>query len=118
VVEAGTGSEPGLRSTVTVSADEPVFAGHYPNFPIFPGVCLVEYVHNSALATLPESEGEWELTAVESTRFLSPVFPRDGLSTELTWTGDGAEKRCKGVISSSRGDAAQVTLRFAKRGPE
>ncbi|MFI9629732.1 3-hydroxyacyl-ACP dehydratase FabZ family protein [Streptomyces sp. NPDC052042] len=107
----------GATTRVTVSSDERVFPGHYPGFPIFPGVCVVEYVHLGALATLPATEGEWELSAVETTRFLSPVFPGDVLTTELAWSRDGEAWRCKAVASSPRGSAAQVRLRFEQRSP-
>lgn len=33
--------------------DEAFFAGHYPGFPIFPGVCVIECVRRSALLLLP-----------------------------------------------------------------
>ncbi|GAA4656365.1 hypothetical protein GCM10023347_02250 [Streptomyces chumphonensis] len=104
-------TEDGTATVVTVAGDEKVFPGHYPGFPIFPGVCIVEYAHRSALATFP-AEGRWELAAVESTRFLSPVFPGDELRTELTWSQDGEGWRCKAKVASQRGNAAQIRFRF------
>ena len=47
---------PPARAEVRIDPSEPVFAGHYPDFPIFPGVCVVECVHRSALATAPTGE--------------------------------------------------------------
>ena len=51
----------GFRAQVTVDPAEPVLAGHYPGFPIFPGVCLVEQVRLAALAVLPETAEGWQL---------------------------------------------------------
>ncbi|WP_326829905.1 hypothetical protein OIE13_09870 [Streptosporangium sp. NBC_01810] len=48
----------GNEVAITISPDEPVFAGHYPGFPIFPGMCVVEVVHRGALLTAPAEAGE------------------------------------------------------------
>ncbi|TGA92630.1 3-hydroxyacyl-ACP dehydratase [Streptomyces palmae] len=117
VTDPGTGEGP-ARTVVLVEPSEKVFAGHYPGFPIFPGVCIIEYVHHSALATLPEPGDDWMLAAIESTRFLSPVFPGNTITTELTWSKvkDSDALRCKAVASSERGKSAQIKLRFERRG--
>ncbi|WP_347178150.1 hotdog domain-containing protein [Streptomyces sp. LX-29] len=114
ILESGAGDGARARTRVTVTEDsEKVFVGHYPGFPIFPGVCIVEYVHRSALATFPEPGEAWSLAAVESTRFLSPVFPGDTLTTEITWTRRGDGWRCQAVAGTERGPSAKVRLRYA-----
>ncbi|WP_431774997.1 3-hydroxyacyl-ACP dehydratase FabZ family protein [Streptomyces cucumeris] len=100
---------------VPVGPGERVFPGHYPGFSIFPGVCVVEHVHLSALAAPPEPGRVLRLEAIESTRFLSPVFPGDALEVELTWEHKEGRWRCKGVASTGRGRAAAVRLRFTER---
>ncbi|ORT59084.1 hypothetical protein [Streptomyces sp. CB03238] len=107
-----------LRTTVRVDADEQVFPGHYPGFPIFPGVCVVEQVRRSAVATAPAPGGRVTLAAIESTRFLSPVFPGDRLTVDLTWRRRGTHWRCDAVASTGRGRAATVRLRFDERSPQ
>ncbi|WP_062214282.1 3-hydroxyacyl-ACP dehydratase FabZ family protein [Streptomyces sp. NBRC 109706] len=112
---AAEADEKGRRhavTTLTVGEDETVFPGHYPGFPIFPGVCVIECVHLSGLATLPPGAGGAELAAVESTRFLSPVFPGDQLDVELTWTRTSDAWSCKAQVTTVRGVAAQMRLRF------
>ncbi|MGW4073559.1 3-hydroxyacyl-ACP dehydratase FabZ family protein, partial [Streptomyces asiaticus] len=52
-------------TAVTVGEDEAVFPGHYPGFPIFPGVCVIECVHLSGLRTPPPGATGLELVAVE-----------------------------------------------------
>ncbi|MFD3875220.1 3-hydroxyacyl-ACP dehydratase FabZ family protein [Streptomyces sp. NPDC058623] len=110
----GRDSDGAPRTTVHVAADEQVFPGHYPGFPIFPGVCVVELVHRSALATAPESGARVTLQAIESTRFLSPVFPGDRLTIELKWARRGEHWRCDAVAGTDRGRAATVRLRFTE----
>ncbi|MEU3402837.1 hypothetical protein ABZ766_02635 [Streptomyces sp. NPDC006670] len=108
------GADGAPRTTVRIDADERVFPGHYPGFPIFPGVCVVELVHRSALATAPAPGARLTLRAVESTRFLSPVFPGDRLTVELKWTPRDGHWRCEAVAATDRGRAATVRLRFTE----
>lgn len=101
-------------TTIAIAASEPVFAGHYPHFPIFPGVCVVECVQRSALAVaercgLPEPR----LLAVESTRFLGPVRPGDLLTVRLDLSDHEGAVRCRATASTGRGDAASVRLRLS-----
>ncbi|MGW7409508.1 3-hydroxyacyl-ACP dehydratase FabZ family protein [Streptomyces sp. NPDC054833] len=105
----------GALTRLTVGADEPVFRGHYPGFPIFPGVCLVETVHHAALANPPAEAAGLELVAVESVRFLSPVFPDDDVTVELEWKLKAGAWKAHAVLSTSRGRTAQVRLGYAPR---
>lgn len=119
--ETGGGGAPGgdpVLAVVRVDPAEPVFAGHYPGFPIFPGVCVVECVHRTALAAPPPSPppAGLVLAAVESTRFLSPVFPHDELTIKLTWSPEGPQWRCAAEVRSARGRVAQVRLRYRTGG--
>jgi 3-hydroxyacyl-[acyl-carrier-protein] dehydratase len=97
---------------VTVSPDEPVFAGHYPGFPILPGACVVEYVRLAALDVLGGRPGRWTMAAIESSRFLEPVLPGDRLVFDLAWSGDDRVRTCASTVTTERGPAVRVRLRF------
>ena len=66
-----------------VSGNEPYFAGHFPDFPILPGVLIVEALAQTAsvmvAATNPDlTEGKLVFfTNVEKARFRQPVRPGD-----------------------------------------
>ena len=96
--------------TLTVGADEPVFAGHYQHFAIFPGVCLVDCVVRGADRTIPDPG--LELCGVDSARFLTAVFPGDEVRIELSWRPLGDDWRCAAELSTARGPAAVVRLRY------
>lgn len=101
-------------TTVVIEKTEPVFAGHYPEFPIFPGVCIVECVQRSALAVAERfGMAEPQLLAVESTRFLGAVYPGDVLTIRLDLSDHDGALRCKAKASTERGDAASVRLRMS-----
>jgi 3-hydroxyacyl-[acyl-carrier-protein] dehydratase len=97
------------EAAMDVDPTEPVFAGHYPHYPIFPGVCVVDSVHRGALATAPTAVA---LASVESARFLGAVFPGDVLRMDLTWKRDGDDWLCGGKANTGRGTAASVKLRY------
>ncbi|MBY8883170.1 hypothetical protein K7862_36870 [Streptomyces sp. PLK6-54] len=103
---------PQARAEVRIDASEPVFEGHYPEFPIFPGVCVVECVHRSALATAP-SGADLTLAALDSARFVGAVFPGDVLGIDITWKAVDDRLRCEAVASTGRGTAAKVRLSYA-----
>ena len=66
-----------------VSGNEPYFAGHFPDFPVMPGVLIVEALAQTAsvmvAATLPDlTAGKLVFfTTVEKARFRVPVRPGD-----------------------------------------
>jgi 3-hydroxyacyl-[acyl-carrier-protein] dehydratase len=103
---------PQARAEVRIDASEPVFEGHYPDFPIFPGVCVVECVHRSALATAPGGAA-LTLASLDSARFVGAVFPGDVLGIDITWKAVDDGLRCQAVASTARGTAAKVRLTYA-----
>jgi 3-hydroxyacyl-[acyl-carrier-protein] dehydratase len=103
---------PQARTEVPIAASEPVFEGHYPDFPIFPGVCVVECVHRSALATAPAGTA-LTLASLDSARFVGAVFGGDVLGIDIAWTALDDGWKCDAVASTDRGVAAKVRLRYA-----
>jgi len=70
-----------------VSANEPFFQGHFPGFPIMPGVLIVEAMAQAGATLLLHavgSEGKIVVfTGIERARFRKPVFPGDQLRLEV-----------------------------------
>ena len=66
-----------------VSGNEPYFAGHFPDFPVMPGVLIVEALAQTAAvlvaATMPDlAQGKLVFfTTIEKARFRQPVRPGD-----------------------------------------
>src|SRR5690242_9761804 len=76
-----------------VTINEPFFAGHFPNFPIMPGVLIVEAMAQAGGAMLlteveDRSNKLIVFTGIEKARFRRPVVPGDQLRIEvvtLSW---------------------------------
>src|SRR5919204_3878992 len=71
-----------------VTANEPFFPGHFPDFPVMPGVLIVEAMAQTAgvlvLKNLPDRADKLVLlVAVENARFRRPVVPGDTLRMEM-----------------------------------
>ncbi|GGW13158.1 hypothetical protein GCM10018980_71650 [Streptomyces capoamus] len=117
VTAEGTGDPdtvPRVEVRFTIDESEPVFAGHYPGFPIFPGVCVVDCVHRAALATAPGPG--LGLAALESARFTGPVFPGDVLTVAADWKQVRGGWTYAATASTGRGGSAVVRLRYRQEG--
>src|ERR1700732_3307400 len=71
-----------------VTANEPFFIGHFPDFPVMPGVLIVEAMAQVAgvlvLSSIPDRHKKLVLLAsVEQAKFRKPVRPGDQLRIEM-----------------------------------
>ena len=72
-----------------VTVNEPFFGGHFPDFPVMPGVLVVEAMAQVAgvlvLKSIPERHSKIVLLAsIEEAKFRRPVLPGDQLRIEMT----------------------------------
>lgn len=118
-----------------VTVNEPFFAGHFPNFPIMPGVLIVEAMAQAGGAMLlTEVEDRKDklivFTGIEKARFRRPVVPGDQLRIEvvmLSWK-EGASRiavRMEGkafvngkLVCDGTVSAQLVTLKRGQVSPE
>ncbi len=71
-----------------VTINEPFFMGHFPDFPVMPGVMIVEAMAQVAgvlvLSQIPERKTKLVLLAsVEEAKFRRPVVPGNQLRIEM-----------------------------------
>lgn len=71
-----------------VTVNEPFFTGHFPDFPVMPGVLIVEAMAQTAgvlvLKSIPDREQKLVLlVSVDGARFRRPVVPGDQLRLEM-----------------------------------
>lgn len=119
--------EPGKRvvGLKNISANDPIFQGHFPNFPIFPGVLIVEALAQAgavALMSMPEFADKLPVfLGIDECKFKKPTLPGDQLRLEVEITGMkrglgigqgkafvGDELRCEAIIKFAMVDATQL----------
>jgi 3-hydroxyacyl-[acyl-carrier-protein] dehydratase len=93
------GAEPlGLQAHKDIGADEPVFAGHFPEAPVWPGVYTIEGLAQSCalLGALREAErsasargparGPGALLVAVDVKLTAPVLAGQRLDYRVLWT--------------------------------
>ena len=75
-----------------VSNNEPFFVGHFPDFPVMPGVLIVEAIAQTASVMVASSTPGFAngklvfFTTIEHARFRQPVRPGDLMEMHVTKT--------------------------------
>jgi 3-hydroxyacyl-[acyl-carrier-protein] dehydratase len=85
IEEIGTDRIVGIKN---VSCNEPFFQGHFPDYPVMPGVLIVESMAQVGgvlvLADLEDRKSKLVLfTSIDEAKFRRPVFPGDQLRVEM-----------------------------------
>jgi 3-hydroxyacyl-[acyl-carrier-protein] dehydratase len=111
-----------------VSVNEPHFPGHFPDYPIMPGVLQVEAMAQAGGALLLGEYTEAEradklmvFTGIEDARFRRPVLPGDVLRIEVTvenWRSRAVKMKgvctVEGKVVSDATFTAQLVPRVRK----
>lgn len=107
-----------------VSINEPFFAGHFPHYPVMPGVLIVEALAQASAVLLfrslsikPDDQSVYYLVGIDDARFKRPVVPGDQLLLEVSI--DRMSRGLSKLTGRARvGDAlaAEATLLCTLRG--
>lgn len=75
-----------------VTINEPFFQGHFPSYPVMPGVLILEALAQAGgimvIKSLPGADTMGKIflfTGMEKVRFRRPVFPGDQLHLHVTY---------------------------------
>ncbi len=69
-------TEEGYRAEVELSADHPIYKGHFPNQPVVPGVCTMRVVRE--LTARAVGCAIW-FDTIREAKFVSALIPCEGL---------------------------------------
>ena len=100
-----------LRQEITIAADHPALAGHFPGRPIIPGVVLLDQVILAACAWLNVKESS-QHCEIANAKFLSPVAPGEALQLQLNRQSSAEFESLRFEISSGERRIASGALRL------
>lgn len=102
-----------------VTFNEPHFTGHFPGFPIMPGVLIIEAIAQAGgallLTEIPDRETKLMVfTGIDDAKFRRPVIPGDQLRIEVTvlnWRTSAV--RMRGIATVDGKVACEATVMCA-----
>ena len=121
VIEVDLGKT--LTAIKNVSVNEPFFEGHFPHYPVFPGVLMLECIAQASaiLASLmidatASGENVYLFAGVDKARFKRPVVPGDQLVINVELVKHIKKLwRCVGTIKVDGELACSADVLFTHR---
>ena len=106
-----------------VTANEPFFQGHFPGFPIMPGVLIVEAMAQAGgallLTEVPDREHKLMVfTGIERAKFRKPVVPGDQLRIEvevIVWRSTAVKMRGLAYVEGKLACEASISCALVNR---
>ena len=81
-------------ATIRLLPESPVYQGHFPGYPITPGVCLVEIALElmGEMADQVGQDGKVRLVAAKNIKFTSPILPTETTELRFNLAGEGESR--------------------------
>lgn len=123
LIDEVTALEPGVKciARTHITEDEFWFPGHFPNFPVTPGVLIIEMLAQTGavcIGSLPEYKGKIALFAkIDKARFRRQVLPGDTIELEVTMTRMRSSMGVGKAVATVDGEeaaSAEITFAFQK----
>ena len=112
-----------IKALKNVSINEPYFMGHFPHYPVMPGVMMLEAMAQAAallafdsMGVTPDDKTVYYFAGIDGARFKRPVEPGDQLIMDVTLERNRAGIfKFKGVTRVDDKVACEAELMCAMR---
>lgn len=108
-----------IKCIKNVTANEPHFEGHFPDFPIMPGVMIIEAMAQATgllgfltMGEEPDSDTLYILAAIDKVKFRKQVIPGDQLELRAELTkqkGKIWKFKTAALVDGKRAASAEIT---------
>jgi len=106
-----------------VTINEPFFVGHFPSFPVMPGVLIIEAIAQTGGVLVLREVAEHSnklvlLAAIEEAKFRRPVLPGDQMRMELdvlSWRTTFCRMRGKAFVDGHLAAEGVVLCKITER---
>lgn len=112
-----------ITAIKNVTINEPFFQGHFPDFPVMPGVLIIEALaQTAALLTFTEKKEEnavYYFAGIDGARFKKPVVPGDQLLMVATYQREKAgiyKFHVKATVDGELAAEADITCAVRTKG--
>ena len=112
-----------ITAIKNVTINEPFFQGHFPDYPVMPGVLIIEALaQTAALLTFSEEKQEdaiYYFAGIDGARFKKPVVPGDQLVMVATYQREKAgiyKFHVKATVDGELAAEADITCAVRTKG--
>ncbi|MFZ4062369.1 MAG: 3-hydroxyacyl-ACP dehydratase FabZ [Polynucleobacter sp.] len=112
-----------ITAIKNVTINEPFFQGHFPDYPVMPGVLIIEALaQTAALLTFSEEKQDdavYYFAGIDGARFKKPVVPGDQLVMVATYQREKAgiyKFHVKATVDGELAAEADITCAVRKKG--
>jgi 3-hydroxyacyl-[acyl-carrier-protein] dehydratase len=114
-----------ITAIKNVTINEPFFQGHFPDFPVMPGVLIIEALaQTAALLTFTEEKADdavYYFAGIDGARFKKPVLPGDQLVMVATYQREKAgiyKFHVKATVDGELAAEADITCAVRRKGAQ
>ena len=100
-----------LKVEFSFPADLSLFEGHFPHYPLLPGIVQIELVRYVLSRHL---KSPLFLTKVAKAKFKGQVPPEKKVEVVVTYTEEGEEIQAKGELDTVDGKVSSIVLMLKK----
>ena len=102
IIKGITENDEGFTAIVETNPDHPVYLAHFPNNPITPGACIIQFA--CTLLEQKQNRKLW-IKTIKNVKFLSSIVPEKGKEVKFSYSHiveEAAECKVQVVVNDDK----------------